>query len=457
MQKSSKTSVMAGCCPTGSWGESGQISGLGAGAHAVSMPCCPIEVGEFKESEAIPKNTSNDSEQAGKAMRPLALESDKSKQYIKQQCGPELPTDGVLGVPEEVTDFEGLLDLFEEGFDAPAAAIQIADTGSGPLKVIGQEDHGGPFAVDLDPCLDPAQSLGIFRSGLWSHQGDLVITDDVALGLAQSLATDVVAQVVLSSGDPEDATLAQIEEVGEVNVGLVEHCNLSGLKTRAELHGAGVIVMGSLLDDSKGRQESLQVKAQMHLRSRLTAAVLGPVHAIGHQRNGRGIHGMDRTLEAARQSAVAARRAEPRAKRLKVSKNAPKQFFHHVAVAMLVGVRERVAAWCDCASDRRKFGSVVPKAITNIVQPNRMGELREQKTHHMAPRRKSPSLLVHIMFLRKFCCQMGRDEFTKLMQCAAVVLGRRYLFHASDSLVGIRRRPPLLSLLNQSSQLHPVG
>jgi hypothetical protein len=50
-----------------------------------------------------------------------------------------------------------------------------------------------------------------------------------------------------------------------------------------------------------------------------------------------------------------------------------------------------------------------------------------------------------------------RDEFTKLMQCAAIVLGRRYLFHAKDSLVGIRRRPPLLSELNQGSPLHPVG
>ena len=34
---------------------------------------------------------------------------------------------------------------------------------------------------------------------------------------------------------------------------------------------------------------------------------------------------------------------------------------------------------------------------------------------------------------------------------------RRYLFHTSDSLVGIRRRPPFLIKLIQSLQLHPVG
>jgi hypothetical protein len=52
---------------------------------------------------------------------------------------------------------------------------------------------------------------------------------------------------------------------------------------------------------------------------------------------------------------------------------------------------------------------------------------------------------------------MRRDKFTKLMQCAAVVLGRRYFFHTSDSLVGIRRRPPFLTGLFKSLQLHPVG
>ena len=61
------------------------------------------------------------------------------------------------------------------------------------------------------------------------------------------------------------------------------------------------------------------------------------------------------------------------------------------------------------------------------------------------------------MLARKFFRQVRRDEFTKLMQCAAVVLGRRYLFHAMDSLVGIRRRPPFLSELKQSSQLYPMG
>ena len=170
----------------------------------------------------VPNNSSADSKQAGKAMRPLALEGDKPKQHIEQHGSPELPAYGMLGVSEEVANFEGLLDLFEEGFDAPSATIQITDAGSSPLKVVGQENHGSPFPVNLDPCFDAAQPLWMLRSGLCSNQSNLVITDDVALGLAQPLATNMVAQVVLSSINPEDATPCQIEEVGKVDVGLVE-------------------------------------------------------------------------------------------------------------------------------------------------------------------------------------------------------------------------------------------
>ena len=216
-------------------------------------------------------------------------------------------------------------------------------------------------------------------------------------------------------------------------------------------------MMGSFFDDGESRKESLQVQAKMHLRRRLTTSVLGPVHAVGHQRDGRGIDCMDRTLEAAGQSAVTTRRAEPRAKRLQVPQNAPEQFLHHIAVAVLVGMRERVAAWRNRTTDRSKFGGVVPEAVANIVQPNRVRQLREKKADHVAPRSEGAGLFVHAMLAGKFFRQVRRDEFTKLMQCAAVMLGRRYCFHALDSLVGIRRRPPFLSVLNQSSQLHPMG
>ena len=421
------------------------------------MSCCPIEVSEFKESEAIPNNASNDGEEAGKTVRPLALESDKSKQHIKQHGRPKLPAYGMLGVAKEVAYFEGLLDLLEEGFDTPAASIQIADTRSSPVEVIGQENHGGPFAVDLDPGFDSAQAPGILPTGLVSDQSDLVVADDITFGSFQTFSADTVAEVILGAGDPEDAAFGEVEEVGEVDVSLVEHGDLSGLEPGAELHGAGVVMMGGFFDDGEGWKESLQVKAKMHLRSRLAAAVLGPVHAVGHKSDGRRIDRMDRPLEAAGQTTVTTGWAEARVQRLKVSEDPPKKLFHHVAVAVLVGVRERIAAWSDRATYRSKFGSVVSKAVADIVQSDRVRQLRKQETDHMAPWSEGAGLFVHAMLAGKFFRQVRRDEFAKLMQCAAVVLGRRYGFHASDSLVGIRRRPPFLFELKQSSQLNPVG
>lgn len=262
---------------------------------------------------------------------------------------------------------------------------------------------------------------------------------------------------MLGPGDPEDPSSGQIEEVGKVNVGLVEHRDLSGLEPGAELHGAGVVMVGSFFDDGKGRKESLQVQAKMHLRSRLAAAVLGPVHAVGHQSDGRRIDRMDRPLKAAGQTTVTTGWAEARVQRLEVSEDTPKQLFHHIAVAVLVGVRERISAWCDRASDRSKFGPVVAKAVAHIVQPNRVRQLRKQKTDHVAPRSESAGLLVHAMLVGKFLRQVRRDEIAKLMQCAAIVLGRRYCFHALDSLVGIRRRPPFSSEPKPSFRLIPMG
>ena len=45
-----------------------------------------------------------------------------------------------------------------------------------------------------------------------------------------------------------------------------------------------------------------------------------------------------------------------------------------------------------------------------------MSELREQKTHYVTPWGKSPRFFVHTVLVRKFCRQVRRDKFTKLMQ-----------------------------------------
>ena len=135
----------------------------------------------------------------------------------------------------------------------------------------------------------------------------------------------------------------------------------------------------------------------------------------------------------------------------------PEQILDHVAVANLVRVRERVAAWRHRAADYSQFGRMMAQRVANIVQPNRMGHLGKKQAHHMAPGSKGTRLLVDPVLAGQFLRQMRRDKFTKLMQCVRVMLGRRYCFHTPDSLVGIRRRPPFFNWVYKGLQLHPVG
>ena len=456
MQNRSKSVDEDRCCPIGSGRESGQISLLRGGTHTVSVSCCPIEVGKIEEAEAIPEYATNHSKEAGKAVGPLADIVDVSEKKIQQQGRPKLPADGVFGVSEEVTDFEGLLDLFKEGFDRPAATIEIANAGGSPLEVIGQEDHDSFFPINFDQRHNTSESLWILGPGLGANQSNLVVTKDVSSRFTQTFAANMVAEVVLGPGDPEDAPLVQMQKVGKMHVCLVEDGDLSGLQSGAQGHRPCAVVMGSLLNDGKSRKVALQVQTQMHLGGRLASAMPGPVHAVGDQGDSRGIHGMDRPLKSVRQSPVASSRTESRGKLLQMLKHLPEKSLHHVAVAILVGVRKRIAAWGHRSPDHRQFGCVMTQGVADIIEADGMGQLGKKQAHYMTPGRKSARLFIDPVFAGQFLRQMRRDKFTKLMQCVRIVLGRRYVFHTSDSLVGIHRRPLFFNWVRTGLQLHPV-
>jgi hypothetical protein len=55
---------------------------------------------------------------------PAAHDAQKTHQAVEQQRRPYLPTDRVGAVAQEVAQLQALLDLFEEDFDLPPAAIQ---------------------------------------------------------------------------------------------------------------------------------------------------------------------------------------------------------------------------------------------------------------------------------------------------------------------------------------------
>ena len=53
-----------------------------------------------------------------------------------------------------------------------------------------------------------------------------------------------------------------------------------------------------------------------------------------------------------------------------------------------------------------------------------MCQLCEKKTGHVGTRGEGAGLFVRAMLVSKFLSQVRRDEFTKLLECVAVVLGR---------------------------------
>ena len=210
-------------------------------------------------------------------MRPVRCLALVSQQDIDEQGRPELPTDGVFAVAEEVADFERLFDLFEEDLDAPARLVKRAHAAGGPGEVVGDEDHDDFFAVDGDEHFDAAKLDGVLFFAFGGFQGDEVIAQDLAGGLFQEFFANVVGHVVFGAGDPKDAALCEGEEVEEVDVGLVKQGDFARLESGAEGRGAGVIVMAGFFDDGAGGQEALEVQAEVELGGGLAAAVFGPV------------------------------------------------------------------------------------------------------------------------------------------------------------------------------------
>jgi hypothetical protein len=92
---------------------------------------------------------------------PVGLLTMVTQQQIQQQRRPEVLANGVFAVSEEVGDAQGLFDLLEEHFDAPAAFVECAHAAGGPRGVVRNEDHGGFLDVEFDEHFHPPEGVGI--------------------------------------------------------------------------------------------------------------------------------------------------------------------------------------------------------------------------------------------------------------------------------------------------------
>jgi hypothetical protein len=147
------------------------------------------------------------------------------------------------------------------------------------------------------------------------------------------------------------------------------------------------------------------------------AAVPGPVHAVGHQLDGGGIHHMNGALETPRQFAAAMSRAgKSRVHVLQMREDLPEELLRNLCRAGLVSVRKVVAAWRRRSPQGTQRPRVQRQAVAHIVQTDGMGELRKKQAHQLTPVRKAPGQAFRSLFPHQLREQMTRDEVAHLPQ-----------------------------------------
>src|ERR1035438_9759386 len=143
-------------CPRGS-AEARQIGLLRRAQEASAATDCPIDFEQAAEFPVLPEGRADPGEEPGEAVRPLAPPGAEAQEHIGQQRRPDLPFNSVGGVAQKVGPLASLFEFLEEGFDAPATAIQVGDGLGTPLQVIRQENHFAEFAIHLDEGSDAAE------------------------------------------------------------------------------------------------------------------------------------------------------------------------------------------------------------------------------------------------------------------------------------------------------------
>jgi len=138
---------------------------------------------------------------------------------------------------------------------------------------------------------------------------------------------------------------------------------------------------------------------------------------------------VDRPFELAGQFVVTPRLPEALEAFLRGTEDLPEERLPHVAITVLVRMREAVAAGRRRSTDRPEFGLVVAQTVAHVVEPDRMGEVAIRQTDHMAPGRKGPALPVHPMIGGELFDHPGRDHLAKLIQHTEAVLGWFWFFH----------------------------
>jgi len=387
---------------------------LRRGYESEGAGCCPIGLQETGHIPSAPESASQQGKEPDEAVAPVVEEGQESQEHIDQQRRPYLPAHGIGAVAQKIGQLQGLLDLFEEGFDGPAATVKVGDTGRTPLQVVGQENQFLLAPVDFDQGGDAAHELRVMGKGGGVARGNDLVAQD-ATGGGQD-GNHFAGHVVLGAGDPEDAALEQIKEMGKVQVRLVEDDDLPGSDGRAEFAGAFGVVFPRGVDDGEAGQKAVEIQPQMALGRRLAPAVFGPVHAGGDQLDSGRVHDMDDAPEAPGHSLAPVAAGKTGLESLQMVEHRPENLFRQAGVSFLVGVREIIAAGRSGRPQRHKQTTVQSQPVADVVEANGMGKLRINQADQMAPRTEGARFLVHAGLPRQLRNQMRWNQIANLPQ-----------------------------------------
>jgi hypothetical protein len=440
-------------CPNGS-AEARQIGLLWRAQKTAAATGCPIDFEQAAEFPVLPEGRTDQGKEPGEAVAPLAQMGAEAQQHIGQQGGPNLPFDGPFTVAEEVGQLEGLFEFFKEGFNAPAAAIQVGDGLGAPFEVVGQENHFAEFAVHLDKGGDAAEFDGIMLGG-GTGQGDQVVTQNVAVGAVLKFLDDPALQVVLGAGDPEDAAHGKVGEMLEVHIGLVEDDDFTLLNIGAKLSGPDGVMLGGGVHDGAAGQEGLEIEADMAFGGGLAAAMFGPVQGTRHQLDGGRVHDMDEPLEPEGELRAAVA-AEAGLDGLQMCQHRPEKLLGHLRITGAVGVGKSVLGRRRGSPHRRQRAGVQSQRVAHVVEAEAVGDLGVEQADDVAPGGE----IAPLIFDAGLPCQLGHqmrwNEVANLPQereLAGGWLGCGFLFHALPCGRAQTRKPTFFHLSN----FNPVG
>lgn len=180
---------------------------------------------------------------------------------------------GVLGCAYKAFDLELLLDGFEEELDLPAVLVDRRNGACGPREVVRQDHNTFPrFRVS---AADEPETGWIFLPAIEPSELDRLVGKDVLHGVGGPAFHDPVISVGLEAGDEVYATLAKGSEPYEVEIALVEYCDIAFLQGDGGCDGRLVHLAGS--HHGEGGKIAAVVKFDMKLDRPLGCAELGPV------------------------------------------------------------------------------------------------------------------------------------------------------------------------------------